>query len=136
MKRLILRNLIITFLLAISSLVFSGCGGRDEEVRVDNVVRVFWHEGTLYSFHVREPNSVEIKLVFTHYTMCVNQRTYTNILADVPLGNPMWVYYIINHNWDRSCLKVLEIHIHSEKDIEGGGWNHGKFGRGQTSVIR
>lgn len=134
MKGLTLRNLMITFLLAISSLVLSGCGNRVEEVQINNVVRVFWHENTRYSVQVREPNSAEIKTITLNPNMCLDQQA--RILADVPFGNPMRVRYVIDYNWNLDCLRVLEIHIRSEKDIEGGGWNHGKFGQGQTSVIR
>lgn len=31
---------------------------------------------------------------------------------------------------------VMEIHLNQSVQINGGGWDHGKFGRGQTSVIR
>jgi len=48
----------------------------------------------------------------------------------------MWVKYVMDRNWDLDCLQSLEIHVWSEADIEGGGWDHGKFGRGQTSVIK
>ena len=134
MKGLVLRNLIITFLLTISSLVLGGCGrSRLEEVQINNVVRVFWHESTRYSVQVREPNSVEIKTIILRSEICNNQQA--RILADVPLGNPMWVRFVMDYNWNMDCLRVLEIHIHSEKDIEGGGWDHGKFERGQTSVV-
>ncbi len=58
------------------------------------------------------------------------------LIVDLSQGSLMWVRYIKNFNFDFNCLQLLEIHISSEKDIEGGGWNHGKFGRGQTSVIK
>jgi hypothetical protein len=32
-------------------------------------------------------------------------------------------------------LQRLDIHIHNLDEIQGGGWNHGKFGRGKTQVI-
>lgn len=131
-----MRNLIVSFLFAaITSVVFLGCSQRIEEVRINNVVRVFWHENTRYSVQVREPGSVEIKTIrISPQYMCSENQL--RLLADVPPEKSMWIRYVINQNWDSDCLKLLEIHIHSEKDIEGGGWNHGKFGRGQTSVIK
>lgn len=30
----------------------------------------------------------------------------------------------------------LVIHLHSDDEINGAGWNHGKYGKGQTEVIR
>jgi len=59
------------------------------------------------------------------------------VIADVPNGQPMWVKI----NWAKAPWgKIIrttgtEIHIHSGKDINGAGWNHDKFGSGQTSTI-
>ena len=133
-----MRYPIVAFSVIITSLVLLGCSERTEEVRIDNVVRVFWHEGTRYSLQVRKPNSAEIETIAINNNMCGGKspRDRIKILADVPLLDSMWVRYTVNFNWNLDCLEALEIHIHSEKDIDGGGWNHGKFGRGQTSVIR
>jgi len=63
------------------------------------------------------------------------------ITKDVPIEQSMWVSYEILHgsfSQPDPCLMKLEIHIHSVKsvkDIDGAGWNHGKFGNGETSVV-
>lgn len=131
-----MKNLIVAFFMMTVSLVFLGCSSRLEEKRIDNVVRVFWHENTKYSVIVRKHGSAEIETFVLKESMCGdNPRGKVRIVADVPLGNTMWVRYVTNFNWNLDCLEVLEIHVHSEKDIIGGGWNHGKFGSGQTVVI-
>ena len=33
-------------------------------------------------------------------------------------------------------LDYLELHIHSEKNLEGAGWDHGKLGSGTTIFFK
>jgi hypothetical protein len=53
----------------------------------------------------------------------------------VPPGGQMYATYTEVCNAGSKDKKNLNIYIHSPKDIGAGGWNHGKFGRGQMSVI-
>ncbi len=128
-----MRNVLIVLLVIAMISISVGCDHKIEAVQINNVVRVFWHEGTRYSVQVREPGSTEIKTYVLHGYMCTGE---PQIFADVAAENRMWVKYVMDRNWDLDCLQSLEIHVWSEADIEGGGWDHGKFGRGQTSVIK
>ena len=105
-----------------------------EKMRVDNVMRIFMHERDYFSFMVEEDNS-EIKIM-------TYKALDTRIIRDVPLNKKDWLNLEkcegALDNWpkkaDLNCKK-MEIHIHSEKEVEGGGWNHGKGGKGTTQVI-
>ena len=46
----------------------------------------------------------------------------------------MWSEEWKNGNWVEDTLDV-NIHIHSLEDLNGAGWNHGKFGKGNTVPI-
>ncbi|KKR15133.1 MAG: hypothetical protein UT43_C0006G0003 [Parcubacteria group bacterium GW2011_GWC1_39_29] len=128
-----MRSALIIFLVIVITSISAGCGHKIETVRINNVVRVFWHEGTRYSVQVREPGSTEIKTYSLHGHMCTGEpRIFTDVLPE----NSMWVKYVMDRNWDLDCLRSLEIHVWSETNIEGGGWDHGKFGHGQTYVIK
>lgn len=110
-----------------------GCSSEKREFRVDNVVRVFWHEDTRYSVHVQQGSANEIE-VQTYLVSC--QERIVRIFTDVPAGSKMWLAGRHYSNWiNGACFSYLEIHVHSTQDIEGGGWDHGKFGRGQTTVV-
>ncbi len=120
--------------------VISGCASQPFEERVDDVVRVFWHERGRYSFHIQKDSSSEIE-VYPADSGTIK------IIADVPTDQKMWMYVrgysdggwsCTGYNGEHHgrCYGVFEIHVHSEQDIEGGGWNHGKFGSGNTVVIR
>jgi len=100
------------------------------EIKVDNIVRVFMHEPGAYNFLVSR-NGI---LVPTENYRHSPQRVI--IMPDVSREQFMWarVYYKEEEGYGFPQA-YLEIHVHSEKDIEGGGWNHGKFGRGQTVVV-
>lgn len=110
----------------------SGCREDEKVERMENVVRVFWHEGAHYSVMVRQPNSTRLHIIRLSPIWESLEKRGVRIFADVPLKDPMWAEV----KWRGCCLSDLEIHTHSEKNIEGGGWDHGKFGRGTTTVIR
>ena len=105
-----------------------------EKMRVDNVMRIFMHERDYFSFMIEKDNP-EIEIV-TYRALDVR------IIRDVPRDKKGWLDLEkcrgALDSWpgraDLSCKK-MEIHIHSEKEVEGGEWNHGKGGRGVTQVI-
>ena len=114
-----------------------------EEKRIENVVRVFWHEKTAYSVHIQKPGSKELEVISLPDNMCLKAGSThlikPQLIKDVEANKQRWVRYLKNPYDVRSgsyCLEALEIHIYSEKDIEGGEWDHGKFGKGQTQVIQ
>ena len=83
------------------------------------VVRVFLHERGHASFFVNEAH--EIKHI--DHGNCGVQ-----FISDVPKDEPMWALY------DTRTRETF-IHIHDVKEVNGGAWNHGKFGQGTTNVV-
>ena len=75
---------------------------------------------------VQEPGLAELKMK----TYDLNG-TLSLLFSDVSPTNHMWAQII----YAKNGLKNLAIHIHSPKDINGAGWDHGKLGRGQTQVL-
>lgn len=97
--------------------------------KIDDVVKVFLHEPRHYSFLCKMPDSNELIL-----------RDFRNIspriFRDVPSNKNMYVELRgIWKNIDGMHYNSVTIHIHAVSGIEGAGWDHGKFGRGQTQVI-
>jgi len=105
-------------------------------VRVDGVDRVLMHESNHYTFFVSRPdNTVGI----------LDLRTFSGrvtVVEDMPADQPVRVEYTcrckeVPPNFVRWRAEPTEIYIrlHSVKEINGAGWNHGKFGSGQTTVV-
>ncbi len=107
-----------------------------EDETITDIVRVFWHEQRHYSFYIQKEGSQEINI--KEIDVVYNYDKSVKIFSDVPAGNKMWAK--IKESRGRTGFNYytvyLEIHLHSVKDVEGGGWNHGKFGSGQTQVVQ
>ena len=119
-------------------LLVGGCGeGIVTEERVDDVVRVFWHERYRYSLLYRDNEQVVFKMLphkHCHYTLGASSPV--KIIVDD--NSRLWANIkIMTGSWRNPdpCILLLELHIRSVDDISGGAWNHGKFGSGQTHVI-
>lgn len=126
------KNIIIIFLI----FLFSGCGVKTKFYEFEYVERVFKNDTKHYSILYKtdiESNMLQEKHFYTI------EKLY--IYTDVPIDKPMWirgthrVFEVLGEEDGNGVWAVLEIHIHSPQDIGGGGWNHGKFGCGQTSVV-
>jgi len=121
-------------LLALIGLV--GCGGQTtirEERRV--CVKVFMHQPNEYSCMYFDPSTSELKTV--SFRNWYKDETL-KIVADVPPDNPMYyeaTYKTTDRIIDTHKEVYAAIHIHGAEDIQGGGWDHGKFGRGQTIIV-
>jgi len=116
--------------------------------RIDGVVRILMHEPRDYTLLVQVPQSSVIiqkrlQTCYKHVGKGGATEDFT-IYADVVDESTNWAEYkttteaLIWEGYDQNapgtdCL--LAIHIHSATDIHGAGWNHGKFGGGQTVVI-
>ena len=99
-----------------------------------NVSQVMMHDDHHYTFFVERDNGMINKYTFRY--------SNPKIFHDVPKRKPMFIEY-------KRCIspkklnkrvydytKLISIHLHSATEINGGGWDHGKFGHGQTSVLR
>ena len=110
-------------------IMVQGCGGEKvvlEERTLENVQAVFYHEQSRYTVLVREG---ENRLVPLSY-----RTTRVDIFDDVPATHAMWAY-VVTVVEDGVESSELSIHVHSVHDINGAGWNHGKFGTGTTVRI-
>jgi hypothetical protein len=142
-KNKTLRPGVVIKFLVIFSLVFVfanpvciGCKRQLIEQRYEYVTRVFMHAPREYTFFCQSPGSA---VITSYHFYTVNAK----FLADIPDGEFMWV--IMRTRGDRPLMNEsasvldLEMHIHSVKDVNGGGWrlNRGKFGaeEGQTNVV-
>jgi hypothetical protein len=112
----------ITIIAAIAILA-SGCAQKYNIKKQDNILRVFMHEPNDYSIMYKQIDELK--------TIRIGR---ARVMADVPEGKPMWAKWLeADDSHHNKC--EAEIHIHSPKDIDGGAWNHGKRGRGQTVVL-
>lgn len=61
---------------------------------------------------------------------------YVKLISDCQKGQKMWVRIVWeNYAGNRWAVYGLELHVHSEKNIEGGSWDKGKLGKGMTQII-
>jgi len=100
---------------------------------INNVVRIFMHSPLHYSVMIQEPETKIISpLNLGDYNI---QELEVNFLPDVPNTEKMSVTITYGGRSGRDAIKY-DFHIHSINDLGGAGWDEGKFGRGQTSVIQ
>lgn len=104
----------------------------EEQVRI-NIVRAFMSESDRFIFLVDgERTEIVIK------NLRVVGGKMPRIFRDVPSSESMWITLeaddvCINRHY--CSTKELEIHLHNETDLNSAGWNHGKFGHGETTVL-
>jgi len=115
----------ILFIALLSVCFLAACSYEKEPVTVENVKRVFMHEEKHYSFLYASPNNPNELQGFT-----LREVIRVKIITDVSPEEDIWLKYTeFGSSYD------LELHLHSAEDINGAGWNHGKFGSGQTVVV-
>jgi len=142
----------LSALLLLIPLALAGCDRADGIMaeRIDGVERILQNSSDEYTFFVGK----ETELVMHHAYIkpiengfdadcskidCAHQGV--TFFQDVPADQKMWVL-VRALQWnsrprsaDMHYCYGLEFHIHSVQDINGGGWDHGKFGRGMTTPI-
>lgn len=96
--------------------------------KIDNVTRVLMHEPKHYTFIYEDSHGIHEISWYTGNIKYIR----------IPLSQPMQV--VAKSHYEPSSpygqlAYDLEIYIHSSQDVNGAGWNHGKFGHGQTQVI-
>jgi hypothetical protein len=131
MKRILAEFLLAVWVVAILG-ILSGCALKhDEEVVVKDIVGISHHERDLYTFRIQTDGSQEIS------RQTINFWNKPREIADVPIGKKMWVKYTLReiHGVSQPVKINGEIHFRNVKDIQGGGWDHGKHGRGTTTVL-
>jgi hypothetical protein len=91
---------------------------------IQKITNAYFHEHRKYSFRRfknDDPNQGAEEFGCGFY-----QEVLT--FGDVPSEQSPWLKMI-----PVNCSAYnLEIHLHHYEDLEGGGWDHGKFGKGRT----
>lgn len=104
--------------------------------KIENVARILVHSITEeknecsrseFTLLVQEPNTAELKPLKVYTDSC-------KIFKDVPQDKPMWAIkgnlIKIKHNdpkYDYIKVGYLELHIRSEKNLEGAGWKYSYY---------
>lgn len=89
-----------------------------ETVVINDVVRIFFHEAGRYTIMVQKNNSNHIERYFLKIEGG-NDLEKIDFVADVKDDQKMWVKYTKS---SMSGIMDMEFHIHSFRNIQGGGW--------------
>lgn len=139
---------------AFFTMSFMGCDEAKENKeettkteKLENVVRVFMHDSSSYTLACLDNSTKEIIMRYVKIEPYRSPKFGfvgdVKIFADIPLEKPMWAE--IQRYYRGGVLSgiALIIHVHSEKNIDGGDWEkrvqEGKFTKvikGHTSVIK
>jgi len=132
-----------TVFLIVAVVTAPGCDNKPEKIEstiVSGITRVLMHERGHFTFLVQHKNhkklgQLEAKVSASNVKIFEDLRDDETIRVEYfcPSRNckPVPVSFSI---WSIKP-SLLIIHIHSEKEINGAGWNHGKSGSGSTVVI-
>ena len=147
-----MRRYIVALFTALTAVFVAGCGDGLRPVSptvVSGITRVFMHEPGRFTFIVQHAEADTLtKLGQLRIQV---YRNYVTMLEDLKDDEPIRIEYSCGtrHNNPRQCKPIpvgfsnwnlhasqLTIHLHSAQELDGGGWNHGKHGRGQTVVVQ
>jgi hypothetical protein len=103
--------------------------------RYSNVLAIYYHEQNHYSIAVKTIGStiqmIDLNRVYDDTLYTCN---YT-IIDDVKPNEIMYVDYTATLNDYLTSYVSYTIHIRNIDDVSTSGWDHGKFGSGQTQRI-
>ena len=120
--------------LAVALLFWLGCRNASEK-QILHIERIFMHEPGSFTLFVASPPGS--KVLSELYISSRYSGTTPLYVVDVPADQLMWLTYTENRSWwDGDQISNIVIHLHGVDEVSGGGWNHGKFGHGQTEVVQ
>lgn len=124
---------LLNLFLAIICVGLAGCTDYPLGDEREDIVAVWKHDVNQYSVTLNNGEEL-IDNGFSFYKGEYFSYRKIKVVPDVPEGKSMWyeASYIKNANANRAEVKI---HVHSEKDINAAGWNHGKFGKGMLEKI-
>lgn len=123
LKRILLGITLITL-----GLLATACAKRIDQ-KITNIERIFMHEPVSYTIWTRDPGAKQDReLTFLHVESV--KRFY-----DVAVDERPWAWVYGRKITGFAPVLHLELHLRSAKDVDGAGWNHGKFGRGTTNAV-
>ena len=118
------------FLSILAALALTACSDPlPPDRKVEHVRRVFMHDPEQYSVMV-VGDTAEMKLLYLG-------RCSAKFVTDVPKDSDMWLFMHWTPPSSTSGINSCDVvfHIHATEDVNGAGWNHGKFGSGMTNVV-
>ena len=116
-------------LLIVSIFVLCGCSKTVITYETFVVDKIFMNSPNSFTFWTKnDDNSVTQRFIGENY---INVK----IKLDVKKGNKSYVFYHTESTWSNDYYTVV-IHMSDMNEMDGAGWNHGKFGRGQTTVLQ
>lgn len=92
----------------------------------NNIDKIFIHTPQYISFFVQENEQLK------HIEVQGSPILWFN---DVPDDKEIYCTVIRRYEWPLWVIERIEVHCHSTSDINGAGWNHGKFGSGVVQEI-
>ena len=105
------------------------CNQREEVTRkYYGVTRVFMHTSNYVSVFIPQENGEIQHLQFR----ARGPEGPVKFISDIPLEQEMWV---LEREYPFSGIETgyyIEVHIHDVSNVEGGDWDHGKFGSGRV----
>lgn len=134
-------SLVVLFFLTGAVMGFTGYEPNAHRTveRIDHVVAVVLHEPGRYSVITENPTT-KLEGSWGETT----SSTHVELYADIPTDEYGWAEYRTRsyRPWLRresyhipNAPETLIVHYHGVSDLRGGGWNHGKFGSGQTRIF-
>ena len=127
-KTTIISTIMVAFI-ALFIVFIPGCKDEVKTWKYPVVAKVFMHNPGEYSFLYEEGNELK------PFSISDNGILIYKIVTDAEIGSPMWaeVKQIIPTT-GRDTYH-LTIHIHKPSEINGGGWDNGKFGKGRQVEV-
>jgi hypothetical protein len=111
----------------------AGCAEKIRGEHVTHVKRIFMQDPKRFTLLVQDVHTRKMQIrEMPFFEYCGLYAT--TFVPDVSVGDDLWVMVVEKRSGGVSRC-TAEMHIHSEGDLEGGGWNHGKRGHGQTTVL-
>jgi hypothetical protein len=101
--------------------------GQRECTTITNVEAVFLNEGDTATFLIRQPNGA---MVPKNYSGTIS------FVDDVPEKNKMYAQQYTQISGREKHNAELVIHVHSQKEVQGGEWHNGKGNRNRGKVQR
>jgi len=107
------------------------CKNPDYREKKVYIKRVYMNEVNRYTFITKNSDGSNKVWEISGW-----DKSVFRIYDDVPVGKEMYVEYSKKCQGGTLFFYNVNIHIHNLYELQGGSWNHGKFGKGQTQVIK
>jgi len=126
---------LIVIMIVIAGIVMCSLIGPRHEQGKGNFEALYYHEKNTYSVLVRNEQGSLETIFIPNYQ---GDQMPVEIIDDVGENEPMWYeydFYAADNVVKKDSTHFVRIHIRGADDINGAGWDHGKFGKGQTIRI-